>query len=79
MTEEQFLEKFDSLLPKVVEGLKGRARAAVKVGALDLESSKDDSFWLPKATLCAALQSEINQWRPLGGQTADERNLLHYI
>ena len=78
MTKEQFKQRFEKLLPAVVQGLKNRANKAIASGALNLEEAEDD-FRLPKIVLCAALKSEASAWRPLGEVSDDEHNLAHFI
>jgi hypothetical protein len=76
MTTDQLVEKTESMLPSVMEGLQRTIRRLASSGAIDAKTSTN--FVEAKAILCAALRQEVNQWRPLDGESADEKNLMSF-
>ena len=76
MTNQELIKKAESCLPNVVENLKQTIARLVKSGAIDVDSATD--FCEAKSILCAALRQEVSQWRPLVGETADEKNLMRF-
>jgi hypothetical protein len=78
MTRDEYTAKIEELIPQVAAGL---ARAALSVADTcpDYVEEAPDNFTFPKAAICAALRAEVNQWRPLGGETREERRLMHVV
>jgi hypothetical protein len=75
MTRQELIEDAESMLPGVVDGLKRTIRRLVASGALDAETATKAEG---RALICAALRHEVPDWRPHGGESADERNLMHF-
>ena len=78
MTRDELLANVDEGIDRAAEGMRKTARRLVDSGALDYSNERPDQYYTSKAVLCAALRNEATQWRPLGGETATERNLMHY-
>ena len=63
MTEEQVLEKIESMLPEVMELIKRKTEKALSSGAINLDDF-EDNYLLPKMIL-SAIGKEIEfSYRP---------------
>jgi len=70
MNKAEYRKNYNELLKKTVEMLQNYREAALKSGALDLDS-ESVPFRLPKNVMCAALRECQAQWGPV---RAKDRN-----
>jgi len=63
MEKETFLQLVDKLLDITVKEIREQAKSILKSGCLDLE--EENTYYLPKCFLAAALRDQAKQWEPL--------------
>ena len=81
MTEKQFLEKVDMMMPNLIELIKNRAKKIAQSGCVDLEKY-EDNYKLPKMFL-SAMGSEITwQYQPINQdrkERAEIKNMERFL
>jgi hypothetical protein len=77
-TQEQFEQKLDSMLPKLLTAIREEAIRLFKSGAVDPEAHHDN-YVLPKICLIMALDNTSIQYMPTSpGDKRDLANLKHF-
>ncbi|MFW6247202.1 MAG: hypothetical protein ACOC22_03475 [bacterium] len=71
MTEEQFLNNFNALLPALEKMLINKAKKVIKSGAINLQQY-EDNYQLPKIVLSAIAKDVPNQYSPINNQDRQE-------
>lgn len=78
MTEQEFLDKVNKILPDINELIIKKAKHIIKSGAIDLESY-EDSYLLPKIFM-SAMGTEIRfQYKPHATKDIKLRNNLENL
>jgi len=74
MTEEQFLEKVEKLIPEINDLIRNRAKKILTSGCINL-SEYDNNFLLPKLFMSAIGEEIAYQFSPTGNSRKDRQTI----
>lgn len=78
MDKAIFIDKINSMMPDLIEGIRNDAVRLFESGAIDTEKYTND-YLLPKIILTVAIENQIVQYYPLSSEGKKEvKNLKHF-